>query len=56
MICCGRRSDWGWEWVSTLRQPAPEQATKFAWSLARGEPNWDQIALTVLGDKAREHF
>jgi hypothetical protein len=29
---------------------ADEQATKFAWSLARGEPNREQIGLTVLAD------
>lgn len=33
---------------------ADEQATKFAWSLSRGEPNREQIALTVLADKVRE--
>ena len=31
-----------------------EQATKFAKSLARGEPNREKIALTVLGDRVRE--
>jgi pyruvate dehydrogenase (quinone) len=31
-----------------------EQATKFAKSLVRGEPNRDRIALTVLGDRVRE--
>ena len=31
-----------------------EQATKFARSLARGEPNREKIALTVLGDRVRE--
>lgn len=31
-----------------------EQATKFAASLVRGEPNRDKIALTVLGDRVRE--
>jgi hypothetical protein len=31
-----------------------EQATKFALSLARGEPNRELIALTVLTDKVRE--
>ncbi len=30
------------------------QSAKFAESLARGEPNRGQIALTVLGDKVRE--
>jgi hypothetical protein len=35
--------------------PVPEQATKkFAWALARGKPNREQIALTVLADTARE--
>ncbi len=29
---------------------ADEQATKFALSLARGEPHLEQIALTVLAD------
>jgi pyruvate dehydrogenase (quinone) len=31
-----------------------EQATKFAASLVRGEPNREKIALTVLGDRVRE--
>jgi pyruvate dehydrogenase (quinone)/pyruvate oxidase len=31
-----------------------EQATKFARSLVRGEPNRERIALTVLGDRVRE--
>jgi pyruvate dehydrogenase (quinone) len=31
-----------------------EQATKFAASLMRGEPNREKIALTVLGDRVRE--
>jgi len=31
-----------------------EQATKFAASLMRGEPNRETIALTVLGDRVRE--
>jgi pyruvate dehydrogenase (quinone) len=31
-----------------------EQATKFAASLIRGEPNREKIALTVLGDRVRE--
>ncbi len=31
-----------------------EQATTFAWSLARGEPNREQIAFTVVADKVRE--
>lgn len=35
---------------------ADEQATKFAWSHAGGEPNWEQIAFTVLVDKARERI
>jgi pyruvate dehydrogenase (quinone)/pyruvate oxidase len=32
----------------------PEQAFRFAESLARGEPNRKQIALTALSDKVRE--
>jgi pyruvate dehydrogenase (quinone)/pyruvate oxidase len=31
-----------------------DQATKFATSLLRGEPNRDRIAWTVLGDRVRE--
>jgi pyruvate dehydrogenase (quinone) len=31
-----------------------DQATKFAQSLARGEPNRSKIAWTVLSDKVRE--
>jgi pyruvate dehydrogenase (quinone) len=31
-----------------------DQATKFAHSLIKGEPNREQIALTVFGDKMRE--
>ena len=31
-----------------------EQATTFALSLARGESNREQIALTVVADKVRE--
>jgi pyruvate dehydrogenase (quinone)/pyruvate oxidase len=31
-----------------------DQATKFAQSLVRGEPNRERIALTVLGDRVRE--
>ena len=31
-----------------------EQATKFAQSLAKGQPNRDKIALTVLSDRVRE--
>ena len=31
-----------------------EQATKFALSLARGEPNRERIAITILADKVRE--
>jgi pyruvate dehydrogenase (quinone)/pyruvate oxidase len=31
-----------------------EQAARFAVSLARGEPNREQIALTVLRDRIRE--
>lgn len=33
---------------------ADDQAIEFAWSFARGEPNRDRIALTVLADKVRE--
>ena len=32
----------------------PEQALRFAESLARGEPNRGKIALTVASDKVRE--
>jgi pyruvate dehydrogenase (quinone) len=31
-----------------------DQATKFAKSLIRGEPNREKIALTVLSDRVRE--
>ena len=45
--------------VDPFEPPMPpkvtlEQATKFALSLARGEPNRERIALTVLADKVRE--
>src|SRR5436309_2743189 len=45
--------------VDPLVPPMPakvtlDQATKFAESLARGEPNRSQIAWTVLSDKVRE--
>jgi len=45
--------------VDPFEPPMPpnvtlEQATKFAESLARGEPNRKKIALTVLSDKVRE--
>ncbi len=45
--------------VDPFEPPMPpkvtlEQASKFAQSLARGEPNRDKIALTVLSDKVRE--
>ena len=33
---------------------ADKQATKFAWSLARGNPNREQITRTILADTARE--
>ena len=33
---------------------ADEQATKFAWSFARGNPNREQITRTILADKVRE--
>jgi pyruvate dehydrogenase (quinone)/pyruvate oxidase len=32
----------------------PDQALKFAESLARGTPNRKQLALTILSDKVRE--
>jgi pyruvate dehydrogenase (quinone) len=31
-----------------------KQTARFAQSLAKGEPNRDKIALTVLSDKVRE--
>jgi pyruvate dehydrogenase (quinone)/pyruvate oxidase len=45
--------------VDPFEPPLPpkisaEQATKFAQSLLRGQPNRDRIALTVLGDRVRE--
>jgi pyruvate dehydrogenase (quinone)/pyruvate oxidase len=45
--------------VDPLTPPLPpkitaEQALKFAESLARGEPNRSEIALTALSDKVRE--
>ena len=45
--------------VDPFEPPMPpkvtvEQAAKFAQSLARGEPNREKIALTVLSDKVRE--
>ena len=45
--------------VDPLTPPMPakvtlEQATKFAESLARGEPNRTKIAWTVLSDEVRE--
>jgi pyruvate dehydrogenase (quinone)/pyruvate oxidase len=45
--------------VDPFEPPLPpkitrDQATKFAQSLIRGEPNREQIALTVLADKVRE--
>jgi pyruvate dehydrogenase (quinone)/pyruvate oxidase len=45
--------------VDPFEPPMPpkvtlEQATKLAQALARGEPNREQIALTVLADKVRE--
>jgi pyruvate dehydrogenase (quinone)/pyruvate oxidase len=52
--------DWGVEAVvDPFEPPMPpkitlDQATKFAESLARGEPNRTKIALTVLADKVRE--
>ncbi|MDT7043754.1 thiamine pyrophosphate-dependent enzyme [Candidatus Nitronereus thalassa] len=45
--------------VDPFEPPMPpkvtlDQAAKFAHSLAKGEPNRDKIALTVLSDKVRE--
>jgi pyruvate dehydrogenase (quinone)/pyruvate oxidase len=45
--------------VDPFEPPLPpkitlEQASKFAQSLARGEPNREKIALTLLADKVRE--
>ena len=45
--------------VDPFEPPLPakitvEQATKFAQSLLRGEPNREHIAWTVLGDRVRE--
>ncbi len=45
--------------VDPFEPPMPpkitlDQATKFAQSLVRGEPNRDKIALTVLSDRVRE--
>ncbi len=45
--------------VDPFEPPMPakislDQAKKFAQSLARGEPNRDRIALTILADKIRE--
>jgi pyruvate dehydrogenase (quinone) len=45
--------------VDPFEPPMPpkisvEQATKFAESLAKGQPNRSKIALTVLADKVRE--
>jgi pyruvate dehydrogenase (quinone)/pyruvate oxidase len=45
--------------VDPFEPPLPakislSQATKFAESLARGEPNRTKIAWTVLSDKVRE--
>ena len=45
--------------VDPFEPPLPakvtlDQATKFATSLIRGEPNRERIALTVLGDRVRE--
>ena len=45
--------------VDPFEPPLPakvtlDQATKFATSLLRGEPNRERIALTVLGDRVRE--
>ena len=35
---------------------ADEQATKFAWLHAGGEPNWEQIAFMVPVNKARDRI
>ena len=45
--------------VDPFEPPLPakislDQATKFAQSLVRGEPNRERIALTILGDRVRE--
>src|ERR671934_2443658 len=45
--------------VDPFEPPMPpkisvDQATKFAESLVKGEPNREKIALTVLSDKVRE--
>ena len=45
--------------VDPFEPPMPpkvsvDQATKFAQSLMRGQPNRDKIALTVLEDRVRE--
>jgi len=45
--------------VDPFEPPMPakvslEQATKLAKALMRGEPNRDQIALTILADRVRE--
>ena len=45
--------------VDPFEPPMPakvtlEQATNFAKSLAKGTPNREKIALTVLGDRVRE--
>jgi len=45
--------------VDPLEPPLPpkitlEQATKFAESLAKGEPNREKIALTILSDQVRQ--
>ena len=55
MICSEPGSGLGWEWALTPRQPARKQATKFAWSLTRGEPNWDQITRSKLADSYEGH-
>jgi pyruvate dehydrogenase (quinone) len=45
--------------VDPFEPPLPakitlDQATKFATSLVRGEPNREKIALTILSDRVRE--
>ncbi|MBE9106785.1 hypothetical protein IQ229_18160 [Nostoc cf. edaphicum LEGE 07299] len=45
--------------IDSLEPPLPpkitlDQATKFAESLAKGEPNREKIALTILSDQVRQ--
>jgi hypothetical protein len=48
MISYGHGLAWVWAGALTPRLSAPEQVTKFALALARGEPNREQITRTVL--------